>query len=84
MSTTYASLTYNWCKAAIATGAALPVFFACYAAINIMLLSVNTFCEVFGRHSTLNAIDVPLMFFAMIWIYTGSLVHLVKEHEMVS
>lgn len=84
MSITYATVLYDYCKTAIKGGGSLPVFFACYAGINIMLLSINLFCEVFGRHSTLNAIDVPVAGFATLWIYAGAYVHLLKKHEGVS
>lgn len=56
----YAGITYDRCKPAIQSGKPLPVYFASFATINVILYSVHAFCEIHNRHTTLHAIDVYL------------------------
>lgn len=60
LSVVYAGVTYDRCKPAILAGMPLAAYFAAFATINIVVYSVHAFCEVFNRHTTLQAIDVYL------------------------
>lgn len=80
---TFASFTYDRCKTGIGKGDSLAVYFAIYAAISVTIYSVLTFCESFGRHSTLAVLDVPMTTFGFLWVFIGATIANLAQNDGV-
>lgn len=81
LSITFASITYDRCAPALADKMPLAVYFAVYSAITVTIYCVLSFCELFGRHSTLAVVDVPLTVIGALWVYSGAFTSLLARHD---